>query len=116
MKKKFTDKFSLEWVEAWNSHDLDIIMTHYAEDIEMNSPVIKLIMNESSGKVQGKKELRKYWEKALNMNPSLHFEVISTFSGTNSLAIHYKGHRGLSAEVFFFNDEGKVNIAHAHYE
>lgn len=116
MNKEFTKKFTREWVEAWNSHDLDKIMTHYAEDFEMNSPVIKQIMNEPTGILKGKKEIRAYWGKALQMNPTLHFEVIKSYSGANSVVIHYKGHRGLSAEVFIFNEEGKVRSAYAHYE
>ena len=56
MKTDFVNKFSLEWVEAWNEHDLDKIMTHYA-DFEMSSPVIKNIMNIESGIIKGKKEV-----------------------------------------------------------
>lgn len=82
----------------------------------MNSPVIKKIMNIESGKIKGKDKVRAYWEKALKMNPQLHFELIQCFSGANSIVIHYKGHRGLSAETFFFNNEGLVKNAHAHYE
>ncbi len=26
------------WVEAWNAHDLDLIMTHYDDAIELISP------------------------------------------------------------------------------
>lgn len=116
MDKEFANKFAREWVEAWNSHDLDKIMTHYAEDFEMSSPVIKQIMNIKSGRIKGKKEVRAYWEKALAMLPDLHFDLVSTCSGVNSVVIQYKGHRGLSAEVFFFNSEGKVESALAHYE
>ena len=101
MKTDFVNKFSLEWAEAWNEHDLDKIMTHYADDFEMSSPVIKNIMNIESGIIKGKKEVRAYWEKALNLNPELHFEIIKSYSGANSIVIHYKGHRGLSAETFF---------------
>ena len=116
MKPEFVNKFSLEWVEAWNEHDLNKIMIHYAEDFEMSSPVIKKIMNIESGMIKGKTEVRAYWEKALKMNPNLQFELIKTFTGANSIIIHYKGHRGLSAEIFFFNSEGNVKSAHAHYE
>lgn len=116
MNSEFAKKFSLEWVEAWNSHDLDKLMAHYADDFEMNSPVIQKIMHIESGRIKGKKEVRAYWEKALNMNPNLHFELLKSFAGANSVIIHYKGHRGLSAEIFFFNDEGEVVSAHAHYE
>jgi len=116
MKNQFTHDFTLAWIDAWNSHDLDKIMAHYAENFEMSSPVIKQIMDKENGKLKGKKEVRAYWEKALNMNPELHFELIKSFSGANSVVIHYKGHRGFSAETFFFNDEGQVISAHAHYE
>ena len=116
MESHFAKEFSLEWVEAWNEHDLDKIMAHYVDDFEMSSPVIRKIMNIESGKIKGKKEVRAYWEKALEMNPDLHFEIINSYSGADSVVIHYKGHRGLSTEAFFFNKEGKVTSAHAHYE
>ena len=73
-------------------------------------------MNEPTGTIKAKKEVRTYWEKALNINPGLHFEVINSFSGVNSVVIYYKGHRGLSAETFFFDNEGKVISAYAYYE
>lgn len=116
MKKELLEKFALEWVEVWNSHDLDKIMAHYADDFEMNSPLIKQVMNIESGKIKGKDNVRAYWKKALAMNPRLHFELIKVYSGANSVVIHYEGPRGLAAEVFFFNNEGKVDFAHAHYE
>ena len=27
------------WVAAWNAHDLDLIMTHYEDAVELTSPV-----------------------------------------------------------------------------
>ena len=116
MEKEFVDRFSSEWVEAWNGHDLNRIMLHYADDFEMVSPVIQKIMNEPAGRLKGKNKIRAYWEKTLQMNPELHFDIINTCQGVNSIVIQYKGHRGVSAEMFMFNDEGKVAIAYAHYE
>lgn len=29
--------FAKEWIAAWNSHDLDRILSHYVEDFEMSS-------------------------------------------------------------------------------
>ena len=31
--------FADEWIEAWNSHDLDRILSHYSDDAELLSPV-----------------------------------------------------------------------------
>ena len=116
MEKELANHFVSEWIEAWNDHDLDKIMSHYSDDFEMNSPVISQITNEKSGKLKGKIAIRAYWEKALNMNPSLNFELIKSFIGANSIVIHYKGHRGLASETFIFNEEGMVTNAYAHYE
>jgi len=116
MNKEFAQNFAREWVEAWNNHDLDKILSHYASDFEMSSPIIKEIANEPSGKLKGIDQVYAYWSKALKMNPNLHFEIKIIFIGENSLVLHYKGHRGLSAEFFNFNENGQVISASAHYE
>jgi len=46
----------------------------------------------------------------------LHFEFLHAFAGIGSVVVVYIGHRGLSAEVFHFDDNGKVSKAYAHYE
>ena len=42
-------KFAGHWVEAWNSHDLEEIMSHYASDVVLVSPVEAKILNDPSG-------------------------------------------------------------------
>ena len=116
LDNEFAHRFAREWVTAWNRHDLDEILTHYSEDFEMSSPVIRQLANEPSGTLQGKSAVRDYWARALAKFPELHFELLNIFVGAHSLVIHYRGHRGLAAEVFFFNAQGKVNRAYAHYE
>lgn len=111
----FAKRFAESWIAAWNSHDLERILSHYAEDFEMGSPRIAIVAGEPSGKLKGKAAIGPYWRKALELSPHLHFEHISTFVSADSIIIHYKGVRGLSAEVLFFNDEGKVVKAAAHY-
>lgn len=53
--------------------------------------------------------------KALERNPHLHFELVTTLIGVNSITLYYKEMRGLSAEVFHVNADGKVVRAYAHY-
>jgi hypothetical protein len=113
--KYFATHFAHEWVAAWNAHDLERILSHYTDDFEMSSPVIAQLMNEPSGTLRGKEAIRAYWAKALAQRPNLHFELADAFAGTSSITLTYRGHRGLSAEVFWFNTEGKVYRAAAHY-
>ncbi len=44
--------FAQEWIDAWNSHDLDRILSHYADDFQMISPFIMQLMNEPTGMIQ----------------------------------------------------------------
>ncbi|WP_412025290.1 nuclear transport factor 2 family protein [Burkholderia cepacia] len=113
----FADRFASEWIEAWNSRDLDRILAHYDDDFEMSSPMIIRIAGEPSGRLCGAKNVRAYWSKALEMIPDLHFEWVATFAGVDSVAIHYRGANGRPAlEVFHFGPAGRVKQAFAHYQ
>lgn len=113
---EFAQAFSQEWIEAWNSHDLDRILSHYSDGFEMSSPLIAQIVGEPTGILRGKERVRAYWEKALKMVPDLHFEGIATLTGVGSIVIHYRGANGrLAAEVFFFGPDNLVQKAFANY-
>jgi len=114
--KNFADHFANDWIAAWNSHDLARILEHYSEDFEMSSPVIKQLTDEPSGKLKGKKAVGTYWAKALALMPDLHFDLLTVLIGVDSITLYYMGARGLSAEVFFFDNNQKVIKAIAHYE
>lgn len=115
MKKEFANQFALEWIHAWNSKDINEITSHYAEEFEMTSPVIKDLINEGTGALKGKESIKAYWLKAIKANQNLHFTLINVYIGVNSIVINYKGHRGLSSEVLHFNEDKKVERAYAHY-
>lgn len=108
-------RFAGEWAAAWNAHDLVRILSHYADDFEMRSPVIVQVMDEPDGCLRGKAAVGTYWAKALAAFPGLHFEVLEVLTGIDSVVIYYQGHRGKVAEVFQFDASGKVIRAHAHY-
>jgi ketosteroid isomerase-like protein len=109
-------KFAQKWIESWNSHDLDDIMKHYSEDIEITTPMIKLAAGIDNGSLQGKQEVRGYWEKALTKIPDLHFELVDVTSGVNSVALYYKSIMNkMAIEIMFFDKNGLVNKMIAHY-
>jgi hypothetical protein len=115
LTRDFADHFAAEWIAAWNSHDLDRILSHYADDFEMSSPFIAQIAGEPSGKLKGKKAVGDYWTKGLQRNPQLHFELASTLLGAGSITLYYKSQRGMAAEVLVFGPDKKVVEAFAHY-
>lgn len=113
---KQAQQFAREWVDAWNSHDLDRILSHYADDFQMTSPFIATIMNEPTGTIKGKERVRAYWAQALERLPDLHFDLIEVLASVDSITIYYHAVLGKrAAEVLFFDDNGKVRRAVAHY-
>jgi hypothetical protein len=109
-------KFAQQWVKAWNLHDLDKILAHYADDCELISPLVATVMNKPSGTLKGKEQIREYWEKALDRVPDLSFELIEVLTGVNSITIYYQTIFGrLAAEVMFFDRDRKVVRTVVHY-
>ena len=115
LKPEAAQQFAQDWIESWNSHDLDAILSHYAEDLELSSPLIPTIAGEPSGVLKGKTAIKAYWKKGLDQIPDLHFVFQEVLVGIESLTIYYRGHRGMVAEVLIFNAQGKVKQALACY-
>lgn len=112
----WAENFAREWIEAWNSHDLERIFSHYTEDFTMSSPLIVERMNEPSGTLKGKEKIRPYWAKGLAQIADLHFELESVLVGINSITILYKNQKNQQvAEVLTFNEKGEAISGNAHY-
>jgi ketosteroid isomerase-like protein len=109
------DDFAAQWVEAWNSRDLDSLLSHYSEDVEFQSPVAARLLGEPSGTIRGKMKLREYFSTALAAFPGeLEVRLLGVYRGVDSLVVHFeaKGRRG--AEVMELTDDGLVRRALAH--
>jgi ketosteroid isomerase-like protein len=109
-------QFAASWIAAWNAHDLDAVLAHFCEDFEFSSPLIKPFANEPSGKLVGKNAVRAYWQIGLTRLPDLRFELVDVLTGVDSLTILYRGHRGLTVEIFQFDAKGYAVSGQAMYE
>jgi ketosteroid isomerase-like protein len=63
MNEQEARQFGGEWVRAWNAHDLEQILTHYAQEVQFTSPFIVKLLGQPSGTIVGKDDLRVYFEK-----------------------------------------------------
>jgi hypothetical protein len=105
----FAQSFAREWVKAWNDHDLEAILSHYADGVVVHSPRIRLLLGRGVDTVSGKASLREYWGWALDHARDLFFETDQVFVGSDALTIVYTNHRQQTvAETFIFNDDGKI--------
>ncbi len=109
-------KLANHWLAAWNAHDLDLIMTHYEDAIELTSPVAAQLLGKPDGKVAGKANLRAYFQRGLEAYPQLHFRLEDVFWGINSVVLLYTNHKGTrTAEFMELSATGKVTRVVANY-
>jgi hypothetical protein len=116
IERQWAEDFAAEWIAAWNSHDLEAILSHYADDIVFHSPRIAVVMGKQIDLVAGKAALADYWGKALAAAKDLHFDLERVYIGSDSLTIAYRNHRGQNAaETFVFCANGLVKESIATY-
>ena len=116
IEKSFADRFASEWIDAWNSRNLDRVLAHYADDFEFSSPFIVRVVGESSCILRGKEAVGAYWTKALAGLPHLVLTLDAVHLGVNSLVLQYHRNDGpVASEVFEFGSDGKVVRSSAHY-
>lgn len=109
-------QFAHDWVRAWNSHDLDAIMSHYAPEIVLTSPVAAKLLNDPAGVVIGRSALRTYFARGLNAYPNLTFELLDVLWGLSSLVLYYKNQKGTKTGEFMeLNTNLKVIRVVANY-
>jgi hypothetical protein len=110
------EAFAQEWIEAWNSHDLDVIMSHYDAGVVLISPIAAKILNDPTGTVEGKTALRNYFNRGLEAYPNLHFELLDVMRGLSSVVLCYKNQQGTrTAEYMELGNNGKIVRVVANY-
>jgi hypothetical protein len=116
MTEADAQRFALEWIESWNSHDLERILSYYSDDVEVTSPLIETVLGPGRISVRGKEALRAYWGTALQRYPDLRFVLFRAYAGPTSLVLHYQSVQGLiAAECMEFDGNGAVRRVLAHY-
>jgi hypothetical protein len=93
-------QFADDWLRAWNSHDLDVILSHYAPEIVLTSPVAAKLLNDPSGAVKGELALRSYFKRGLEAYPNLAFELLDVMWGISSVVLYYKNQNGTTTGEF----------------
>jgi len=105
-----------DWIEAWNRHDLEAVLVHYAEELEFVSPLVVKRLGRPDGTIRSKDELRAYFAASLGPGSTLRFDLQAVLVGVQGYTIVYRNHRGqLVAEVAFPDSAGLIVRAHVHH-
>ena len=77
------------WFEAFNSKNLEKLLSLYDDEAEHFSPKLKIRHPETNGLVTGKEALRTWWKDAFDHIPSLHYKVTSLTSNADRVFMEY---------------------------
>jgi ketosteroid isomerase-like protein len=80
---------ALRWFAAFNAHDLEALLSLYADDAEHYSPKLKVRQPETNGLITGKAALRAWWRDAFDRLPSLHYEVVKLTADEEQVFMEY---------------------------
>jgi hypothetical protein len=118
LQPQFARDFAQDWVEAWNSHDLERILAHYDDEVILISPVALKLLNNGDGVVQGKAALREYFLRGIQAFPNRRFDLIDVLWGVETIVVYYGNNvRGSkSAEVMQLSVAGKIRRVWANYD
>jgi limonene-1,2-epoxide hydrolase len=106
-----SDNLSLAraWLVAFNAHDVDGLVSLYAERCTHTSPKIRALHPESGGALHGKPALAAWWRDANARLPNLRYECVAMTANEDRVFIEYIRHAPNEppmpvAEVFDVSD------------
>ena len=78
-----------QWFEAFNKHDIEMLLNLYHNEAEHYSPKLKVHQPQTNGFIKGKTALRNWWADAFNRLPNLHYEVLNITADNKQVFMEY---------------------------
>ena len=89
MTSETLQSIAFRWFEAFNTKQLDKLLSLYDDDAKHFSPKLKIHQPETNGLVVGKEAMRAWWQDAFDRLPSLHYKVTSLTANTDRIFMEY---------------------------
>jgi hypothetical protein len=111
----FAQRFAAAWVTAWNRHDLDAVLAHCAQDIELTMPQLPTQIR----RLRGKAAVGAFWARALTapsltVMPNLRLSAATPLAGSDSLVLRLHGSGRPNLQLFRFRPDGRVTAIAIH--
>lgn len=78
-----------KWFDAFNTHNLEALLSLYHEEAKHYSPKLKVRQPETDGYVTGKPALRLWWKDAFNRLPTLHYRYTTLTASDDRVFMEY---------------------------
>lgn len=89
MKSEENKAIAIKWFEAFNTHNLEALLSLYHTDARHYSPKLKIRQPETNGLVQGRKALHDWWKDAFDRLPSLNYTYTTLTADDNRVFMEY---------------------------
>lgn len=86
MNSQLHTQIAEQWFAAFNAHDLEALLSLYADDAQHFSPKLKIRQPETEGWVKGKDALRAWWQDSFERLPTLQY-IPTSFTANNERVI-----------------------------
>lgn len=77
------------WLKAFNTRNLEGLLSLYDDNARHFSPKLKARQPETNGLIQGKSRLREWWQDAFDRLPTLHYKATNIISDDSCVFIEY---------------------------
>jgi ketosteroid isomerase-like protein len=78
-----------KWFDAFNTHDLEALLSLYHDNARHYSPKLKIRQPETNGYVTGKSALRLWWQDAFDRLPTLHYRYTTLTADHDRVFMEY---------------------------
>ena len=77
------------WFEAFNTKNIELLLSLYHDHAEHFSPKLKIRKPETEGWIRGKDQLRAWWQDAFDRMPELHYQPNYFIAGEDRVFSEY---------------------------
>src|SRR6478736_10026262 len=85
-------QIAVKWFEAFNTHDLEKLLSLYHDEAEHFSPKLKIREPQTKGLIKGKMALRSWWQDSFDRLPTLRYEVKKLTADEEQVFMEYIRH------------------------
>ena len=78
------------WMDAFNEHDLEKLLSLYAENARHFSPKLKTRQPATNGWIEGKPTLRTWWADAFDRLPTLQYHLKNLIVNDQQVLMEYE--------------------------
>ncbi len=107
------------WLKAFNDHDLEALLSLYADDAEHFSPKLKLRHPETNGLIRGKEAMKSWWQDAFDRLRTLQYIEKTTTADQQKVFMEYTrkvdGDEDMSVAEILEVRNGKIEFSRVYH-